>query len=144
MESISARDLDRRLADLVRSERHLVVQFVVELAGFAKRELYRELGSTSLFYYWVRQLGLELPLGKAGQLDDELDYQMPLAPNQVGEAAVEITRGDRFHGNRLTRVSPPSCEGRRRPRTRDPAMAAFRHPVAHPRTAGRDAPALTP
>src|SRR5260370_36136493 len=49
MESISARDLDRRLADLVRSERNLVVQFVVELAGFAKRELYRELGYTSLW-----------------------------------------------------------------------------------------------
>src|SRR5258708_30992222 len=58
MESTSARDLDRRLADLVRSERHLVVQFVVELAGFAKRELYRELGYTSLFYYCVRQLRL--------------------------------------------------------------------------------------
>jgi hypothetical protein len=58
MESISARDLDRRLADLVRSERHLVVRFLVELAGFAKRELYRELGYTSLFYYCVRQLGL--------------------------------------------------------------------------------------
>src|SRR5438552_6601951 len=58
MESISARELDCRLADLVRSERHLVVQFVVDLAGFAKRELYRELGYTSLFYYCVRQLGL--------------------------------------------------------------------------------------
>jgi hypothetical protein len=58
MESTSARDLDRRLADLARSERHLVVQFVVELAGFAKRELHRELGYTSLFYYCVRQLGL--------------------------------------------------------------------------------------
>src|SRR3982074_1520212 len=58
MESNSARDIDRRLSDLVRSERHLVVQFVVELAGFAKRELYRELGYTSLFYYCVRQLGL--------------------------------------------------------------------------------------
>src|SRR6202521_3130406 len=58
MESTTARDLDRRLADLVRSERHLAVQFVVELAGFAKRELYRELGYTSLFYYCVRQLGL--------------------------------------------------------------------------------------
>src|SRR5216684_7130335 len=58
MDSTSARDLDRRLADLVRSERHLVVQFVVELAAFAKRELYRELGYTSLFYYCVRQLGL--------------------------------------------------------------------------------------
>jgi hypothetical protein len=58
MESTSARDVDRRLAELVRSERHLVVQFVIELSGFAKRELYRELGYTSLFYYCVRQLGL--------------------------------------------------------------------------------------
>jgi hypothetical protein len=58
MESTSARDLDRRLADLVRSERLLAVQFVVELARFGKRELYRELGYTSLFYYCVRQLGL--------------------------------------------------------------------------------------
>jgi len=58
MESTSARELDRRLADLVRSERHLVVQFVVELADFARQELYRELGYTSLFYYCVRQLGL--------------------------------------------------------------------------------------
>src|ERR1700687_79498 len=58
MESTSARDLDRRLADMLRSERHLVVQFVVELAGFAKRELHRELGYPSLFYYCVRRLGL--------------------------------------------------------------------------------------
>jgi hypothetical protein len=33
MESTIARDLDRRLADLVRSERHLVAQFVIELAA---------------------------------------------------------------------------------------------------------------
>jgi hypothetical protein len=58
MKSTTARDLDRRLADLVRSERHLVVQFVIELADFASRELYRELGYSSLFYYCVRQLGL--------------------------------------------------------------------------------------
>src|ERR1700694_1302818 len=58
MESNSASAVDRRLAELVRSERRMVVQFVIELAGFAKRELHRELGYTSLFYYCVRQLGL--------------------------------------------------------------------------------------
>src|ERR1700676_2038925 len=58
MESNSARDIDRRLAELVRNERRLVIQFVIELAGFAKRELYRELGYSSLFYYCVRQHGL--------------------------------------------------------------------------------------
>jgi hypothetical protein len=56
----------------------------------------------------VSALAIELPLGEAGQLDDELDYQMPLAANQVGEAAVEIMRGGRFHSNRLTRVFAPS------------------------------------
>src|SRR5258708_10899641 len=63
----------------------------------------------------VSELAIELPLGKAGQLDDELDYEMPLVPNQVGEAAVEIARSGRFHGNSLARASSPSCEGRRRP-----------------------------
>jgi hypothetical protein len=58
MQSISAHDLDRRLTEMVRRERHLVVQFVVELASFAQRELYRELGYSSLFYYCLRQLGL--------------------------------------------------------------------------------------
>jgi hypothetical protein len=63
----------------------------------------------------VSELAIELPLGEVGQLDDELDYEVPLAPNQLGEAAAEIARGVRFHGNRLTRVSPPFYEGRRRP-----------------------------
>src|SRR6266852_1781883 len=84
------------------------------------------------------------PLGKAGHLDDELDYQMPLAPNQVGEAAVEIARGGRFHSNRLTRVSLLSCEGRRRPWARVPLWLLSAHPAARPRTAGSDARALTP
>src|SRR5438105_4466093 len=58
MESLSARELNQRLVEMVRRERCLVVQFVIELAGLARRELHRELGYTSLFYYCVRQLGL--------------------------------------------------------------------------------------
>src|SRR5437588_6678354 len=58
MESLSARELNQRLVEMVRRERCLVVQFVIELADFARRELHRELGYSSLFYYCVRQLGL--------------------------------------------------------------------------------------
>jgi 5-methylcytosine-specific restriction endonuclease McrA len=58
METTTAHDIDRRLAEMVRRERHLVVQFVLELADFARRELHRELGYPSLFYYCLRQLGL--------------------------------------------------------------------------------------
>jgi hypothetical protein len=90
MESTSARDLDRRLADLVRSERHLVVQFVVELAGFAKRELYRELGYTSLFYYCVRQLGLSKSSAFRRSEAARLIARFPVIAEQLAEGRLSI------------------------------------------------------
>jgi 5-methylcytosine-specific restriction endonuclease McrA len=90
MESISARDLDRRLADLVRSERHLVVQFVVELAGFAKRELYRELGYTSLFYYCVRQLGLAKSSAFRRSEVARLIARFPVIADRLAEGRLSI------------------------------------------------------
>jgi hypothetical protein len=90
MESTSARDLDRRLADLVRSERHLVVQFVVELAGFARRELYRELGYTSLFYYCVRQLGLSKSSAFRRSEVARLIARFPVIADRLGEGRLSI------------------------------------------------------
>jgi len=90
MESISARDIDRRLADLVRSERHLVVQFVVELAGFAKRELYRELGYTSLFYYCVRQLGLSKSSAFRRSEVARLIARLPVIADRLAEGRLSI------------------------------------------------------
>jgi 5-methylcytosine-specific restriction endonuclease McrA len=90
MESISARDLDRRLADLVRSERHLVVQFVVELAGFAKRELYRELGYTSLFYYCIRQLGLSKSSAFRRSEVARLIARFPVIADRLAEGRLSI------------------------------------------------------
>src|ERR1700694_2528746 len=90
MQSNSARDLDRRLVDLVRSERHLVVQFVIELAGFAKRELYRELGYTSLFYYCVRQLGLSKSSAFRRSEAARLTARFPLIADRLGAGRVSI------------------------------------------------------
>jgi hypothetical protein len=90
MESTSARDIDRRLADLVRSERHLVVQFVVELAGFAERELYRELGYTSLFYYCVRQLGLSKSSAFRRSEVARLIARFPVIASQLAEGRLSI------------------------------------------------------
>jgi hypothetical protein len=90
MESTSARDIDRRLADLVRSERHLVVQFVVELAGFAKRELYRELGYTSLFYYCVRQLGLSKSSAFRRSETARLIARFPVIADRLAEGRLSI------------------------------------------------------
>jgi hypothetical protein len=90
MESTSACDIDRRLADLVRSERHLVVQFVVELAGFAKRELYRELGYTSLFYYCVRQLGLSKSSAFRRSETARLIARFPVIADRLAEGRLSI------------------------------------------------------
>src|SRR2546430_524699 len=90
MESTSARDIDRRLADLVRSERHLVIQFVVELAGFAKRELYRELGYTSLFYYCVRQLGLSMSSAFRRSETARLIARFPAVADRLSEGRLSI------------------------------------------------------
>src|ERR1700686_3777419 len=90
MESTTAHDLDRRLADLVRSERHLVVQFVVELAGFAKRELYRELGYTSLFYYCVRQLGLSKSSAFRRSEAARLIPRFPVIAERLAEGRLSI------------------------------------------------------
>src|SRR6202521_1596325 len=90
MESTTARDLDRRLADLVRSERHLAVQFVVELAGFAKRELYRELGYTSLFYYCVRQLGLSKSSAFRRSEAARLIARFPAIADRLAEGRLSI------------------------------------------------------
>src|SRR2546430_1864385 len=90
MESTSARELDRRLADLVGSERHLVVQFVVELAGFAKRELYRELGYTSLFYYGVRQLGLSKSSAFRRSEAAQLIARFPAIADLLGDGRLSI------------------------------------------------------
>jgi hypothetical protein len=118
MESTSARDLDRRLADLVRSERHLVVQFVVELAGFAKRELYRELGYTSLFYYCVRQLGL--PKSSAFRRSEaaRLIGRFPVIADRLRQGRLSIRAlvelrdvlTEENHGGVLTRAEGKSQE----------------------------------
>jgi hypothetical protein len=90
MESTSARDLDRRLADLVRSERHLVVQFVIELADFAKRELYRELGYTSLFNYCLRQLGLSKSSAFRRSEVARLIARFPVIANRLAQGRLSI------------------------------------------------------
>jgi 5-methylcytosine-specific restriction endonuclease McrA len=90
MESTSAHDLDRRLAALVRSERHLIVQFVVELAGFASRELYREIGYTSLFCYCVRQLGLSKSSAFRRSEVARLIVRFPLVADRMAQGRLSI------------------------------------------------------
>src|SRR5260370_42271732 len=73
MESTSARD-----------------QFVIELAGSAKRELYRELGYTSLFYYCVRQLGLSKSSAFRRSETARLIARFPVIAAQLAEGRLSI------------------------------------------------------
>jgi hypothetical protein len=54
----SARELTNRLADLLRDEHGAMADFILALADFDARQLWRELGHTSLFYFLRRELGL--------------------------------------------------------------------------------------
>ena len=54
----TARELTDRLQSLLRAERHTLAEFIVTLAEFDRRELYRELGYASLFAFLQRELGL--------------------------------------------------------------------------------------
>lgn len=50
-----ARELSNRLADLLRQEHHALADFLVALADFDEKLLWRELGHTSLFSFLHRR-----------------------------------------------------------------------------------------
>jgi hypothetical protein len=54
----SARELTNRLADLLRDEHGAMADFILALSDFDARQLWRELGHTSLFYFLRRELRL--------------------------------------------------------------------------------------
>lgn len=53
-----ARDFARRLADLLRRERDTAAGFLITLADFDARKLWRDLGYASLFSFLHRELGM--------------------------------------------------------------------------------------
>ncbi len=53
-----ARESTARLADLLHRENVAMADFIVALADFDQRKLWRELGHSSLFYFLHRELGL--------------------------------------------------------------------------------------
>jgi hypothetical protein len=53
-----AREFTKHLAELLRKERGVMTDFILALADFDRKELWRELGHTSLFYFLHRELKL--------------------------------------------------------------------------------------
>jgi len=73
----SARDLTRRLAELLRSERSALAEFLLALADFHRDERWRELGHTSLFYFLRRELGLSATAAQQRKTAVELMLDFP-------------------------------------------------------------------
>ncbi|HUL59027.1 MAG TPA: HNH endonuclease, partial [Anaeromyxobacteraceae bacterium] len=73
----TARDLTLRLAELLRSERSALAEFLLVLAAFHKDERWRELGHTSLFYFLRRELGLSAGAAQHRKTAAELILDFP-------------------------------------------------------------------
>jgi hypothetical protein len=72
-----ARDLSSRLADLLRREQAAMADFLLALADFDRRKLWRELGHASLFYYLHRELGLSRGAAHYRKVAAELIQRFP-------------------------------------------------------------------
>src|SRR5512140_3288849 len=151
----TARELTAHLARLLRDERGAMADFLIALADFDAKKLWRELGHTSLFYYLHRELRLSRGAAQNRKTAAELVQAYPeveaalragdLCLSTVNELARVLTpenRADvlpRFFG--LSRREAEAVAATLRPAevvpTRD-VVTAIRPPA--PATALRAAP----
>jgi hypothetical protein len=75
---MNARDLSNHLASLLRKEREAMADFLLALANFDDKKLWRDLGHTSLFYYLRRELGLSAGAAQHRKTAVELIQQFPV------------------------------------------------------------------
>ena len=101
----SARELSSRLADLLAREHGAMADFLVALADFDRRQIWVDLGHSSLFYFLHRELGLsagaaQLRKTAAGLLLECPEVEAPLRDGRlclstVCELAKVLTPGNR-------------------------------------------------
>ncbi|HEY6005680.1 MAG TPA: HNH endonuclease [Anaeromyxobacter sp.] len=74
---MNARDLSSHLAALLRKEREAMADFLLALALFDEKKLWRDLGHTSLFCYLRRELGLSAGAAQHRKTAVELIQRFP-------------------------------------------------------------------
>jgi hypothetical protein len=74
---MNARDLSNQIAALLRKEREAMADFLLALAEFDDKKLWRDLGHTSLFYYLRRELGLSAGAAQHRKTAVELIQRFP-------------------------------------------------------------------
>ncbi|ACL66948.1 HNH nuclease [Anaeromyxobacter dehalogenans 2CP-1] len=73
----NANEFTKRLVELLRSERHAMAEFLVALAEFDRRGLWRQRGHTSLFSFLRRELGLSAGAAQYRKTAAELINRFP-------------------------------------------------------------------
>jgi hypothetical protein len=98
----TARDLTNHLARLLREEQGAMADFLLALADFDRKRLWRELGHTSLFYYLHRELRLSKGAAQNRKTAAELIQAFPEveAALRAGELCLSTV-------NELARVLTP-------------------------------------
>jgi hypothetical protein len=74
---MNARELTNRLAALLRDERSAMSDFLLALADFDRKKLWREMGHTSLFSFLRRELKLSAGAAQYRKTAAELIQQVP-------------------------------------------------------------------
>jgi hypothetical protein len=98
----TARELTNHLARLLRDEQGAMADFLLALADFDRKQLWRELGHTSLFYYLHRELRLSKGAAQNRKTAAELIQAFPEveAALRAGELCLSTV-------NELARVLTP-------------------------------------
>jgi hypothetical protein len=73
----TALEFTKRLIELLRNERHAMAEFLLVLAEFDRRKLYRDRGHASLFSFLHRELGLSAGAAQHRKTAAELIQRFP-------------------------------------------------------------------
>jgi hypothetical protein len=87
----NARELASRLLDLLRREHAAMADFLVALAAFDERHLWRELGYASLFHFLHRELGMSKGAAHYRKTAAELIQRVPEVVEPLRDGRICIT-----------------------------------------------------
>jgi hypothetical protein len=87
----NAREITRRLAELLRRERYAMAEFLLLLADFDRRRLWMELGHAGLFSFLHRELGLSKGVAHYRKTAVELVQRFPEVVEPLRDGRLCIT-----------------------------------------------------
>jgi hypothetical protein len=88
---MNARDLSKRLSELLRREHLAMADFLVALADFDRRKVWVELGHSSLFAFLNRELGLSKGAAFYRKTAAELVQRFPEIVEPLGDGRLCLT-----------------------------------------------------